>query len=1299
MRTGDRVKGWLFVLLLGMPAIAALAETEPNHSLENANPLELNGEDQGQLTLDDPADVEDLFRFETPANGYVQLSVSPASGLDAEIHLLDGDGHSPLASANQAGPGGGEPIVYPNLRAGGYYVLVSAVSGAGEYVITLDYSPSAGDDPEPNGSAVQAASLEPGGTSRGNLGYRGQGVIDRMDVYRVVLDSQGFLDLTLNPGQNLNASLTLTDMDGVAVLASADAAGNGGTEEIEYTNLAAGTYYVIAAHVGGYGNYSIDGLISPAAEWDAEAAAEPDGGWRTARPAALADTGGGNLAGEVAGTLGYYGGGQRDDGDWISLDLPSPGSLGIEFDNADERSLDVRYDLYEGGGRYLGSSFANFWNVDTRSAGIHYLKIRREFEFGAYRINLSFAPAAPSEAFAPDAVPLALNETLEGLALSEEIPSLFYRLDVPQNGLLRLTAQFGEALWSRLYLYHMNGEFLAEANIYFTPDPQTIEIPNLRAGTYIAELRRVQQAGTGSLATVFEPLAHYDGESNDDPSFRSAVFVGEPLAGNVGYTGNGWRDTADYFNLTAADDGILSATLTGVEPLWCEMIVYEHLGAHLREIGRTGSYFATSPVGVRVSNVRAGRYTAAVLWRQGYGEYTLESSLEVNRSGGPLADDFAFQAQAIGPGGGRAGHMGFTRGNYTDSSDWYEIELPEDGILSVHTHCESSLWTETSLLDANFSTAMANAGNYFTDAMSTASHDHLRAGTYYIRVNRRQGYGTYELHTQFAPRGASAATLDAISSFTQPLEVDERVGGTLGFTNPSRTDTADWRRIEIASAGNYEIAMQADPQLWAEFALYRPNARTQILRDGRYFTSGLLRRTVDLEPGTYYLACTLRQGYGRYHLRLGNPATPVAGVLQGVVRGADGNGLADINVTILDRTVQTGGNGSYVFDELPPGEHAIRFGSDTMYYAVEQTVTIEAGGAANLDVTLLESNLTAPADVRVLYGEAMERYVHLFWPPSASPDVPDGGGYKLYVNDEPAIDLGLPLSYRAAGFEPGREYTFRLTVVDKYGNESQGREIVLTPSGDSAEPTPTPVAPISTPTPTPTPTGPGETPTVPAPTSPPGANTPTPPAPTPTQGVPIATPTPPAAPEPMWVYEFDGDDLAASGWSEIPGGFTSQNPEEDAGEVRIGGFDQPWFADSADNRGLTLTAGPGQVAFAYAIEALDSEGLPLLLRVSVRAEQPDAGIWLAALKGSFVTGEELDTSIGLVNAASASRFAEADGSLVLLYQPDTGRLVTPVIQLAAGPNAAGAAVHIDKLEVFRLDPESPYLGKTFNLNY
>jgi len=189
---------------------------------------------------------------------------------------------------------------------------------------------------------------------------------------------------------------------------------------------------------------------------------------------------------------------------------------------------------------------------------------------------------------------------------------------------------------------------------------------------------------------------------------------------------------------------------------------------------------------------------------------------------------------------------------------------------------------------------------------------------------------------------------------------------------------------------------------------------------------------------------------------------------------------------------------------------------------------------------------------------------------------------------------------------------------------------------------------------------------------------------------PIATATP-VVPSPIFLtYEFDKPTLAENGWGEVPGGFTGA---PGGGISPIGFFSNP-IPSSADQKGLAITVKTGEVAFAYAKIPIQCGNRPVLLRLTARADGPDAAIALAALKGNL-ENNAADGSIATHIPATAAAFVEQERTLVLLYEPDAEGIVTPVIQVASTSQEKSVTALIDRLEVMVLDWDSLYQGQLF----
>lgn len=226
------------------------------------------------------------------------------------------------------------------------------------------------------------------------------------------------------------------------------------------------------------------------------------------------------------------------------------------------------------------------------------------------------------------------------------------------------------------------------------------------------------------------------------------------------------------------------------------------------------------------------------------------------------------------------------------------------------------------------------------------------------------------------------------------------------------------------------------------------------------------------------------------------------------------------------------------------------------------------------------------------------------------------------------------------------------------------------------EPTPLPADPTPTPSPTPVPTTPPVEPTQPPvePTQPP------------------VEPTQPPAPgdlAPTLLFEFNQSALGANGWAEIPGGFEGATPGT---LVHSSLFNS--IPSSVDNRGLILSVDAGQVVFLHTLEAIRNEGKPILLRMVLRADGPGASIALGALRGSFADGT-VDGSLALNFPAGSSAFVQGEAVIALVYKPDKGDSITPLLQVAHAGASGSTSVLVDRIEIYVMERDRQYPGSLF----
>ncbi|MFH1739452.1 MAG: SUMF1/EgtB/PvdO family nonheme iron enzyme, partial [bacterium] len=181
--------------------------------------------------------------------------------------------------------------------------------------------------------------------------------------------------------------------------------------------------------------------------------------------------------------------------------------------------------------------------------------------------------------------------------------------------------------------------------------------------------------------------------------------------------------------------------------------------------------------------------------------------------------------------------------------------------------------------------------------------------------------------------------------------------------------------------------------------------------------------------------------------------------------------------------------------------------------------------------------------------------------------------------------------------------------------------------------------------------------------------------------------TPPT--EPDIVYEFDKANLAEDDWSEIAGGFTGAA----TATVLVAPLVNNEIPSSEDRKGLAITVEPGEVAFLLNQYGIETNGFPVLLVSTVRAEDPSAAVALAALSGNW--GGSIATNI-----PSAANLVEKEGKIALLYEPEYSEAFIPILQVAPTGQTNPVTVYVDKVEVFQLDSGlSPLLSVGANSTY
>ena len=159
-----------------------------------------------------------------------------------------------------------------------------------------------------------------------------------------------------------------------------------------------------------------------------------------------------------------------------------------------------------------------------------------------------------------------------------------------------------------------------------------------------------------------------------------------------------------------------------------------------------------------VDNVAAGLYRVKINGgptdRDGRGgnfvvSYVLNVAEYVND---PEPNDTWERAYQIRSGSLQHGHLGYKRGNYQDTKDWYKIEVPDEGTITFTTHTSTKLRLGSLHIyapnedgtDLLFRTSKDMDGHNQDTTIVFVVPD-VAPGTYYIRLDHWLGYGSYEM--------------------------------------------------------------------------------------------------------------------------------------------------------------------------------------------------------------------------------------------------------------------------------------------------------------------------------------------------------------------------------------------------------------------------------------------------------------------------------------------------------------------------------------------------------------------------
>ncbi|WP_102344781.1 pre-peptidase C-terminal domain-containing protein [Bacillus sp. Marseille-P3661] len=380
------------------PTVTTLPDKdlEPNDTLENAITMISSGNYKGYLGYSSLGDVdlEDWYKIELNGDGELQFSVSsqsPDSNSNWSAHLYDADKNTLITSSGgwfyDTSP---KLFGHNHLKAGTYYVQLKRDAGYGSYILTPTATPLTDNDEEINDSAVEALLMTQNQVYKGYLGYTSSGITDSDDWYKIQLDEDSNLQMTVTTGSpdgNSNWTANLYDPNLQSIINF-----TGGwfydpsPKTFGHTHLKAGTYYVQLKLNAGYGTYTLSPSVTPLADNDLEVNDNAE----SAIPM------GPNQS--YQGYLGNTDAHSTDTEDWYVLNIAEGSDLTL---NITSGSLDgnayLNLILYEQDKTTAIANVGQYFNGGNQTveknllpAGIYYAKVMLHSGYGSYKLTGTF---------------------------------------------------------------------------------------------------------------------------------------------------------------------------------------------------------------------------------------------------------------------------------------------------------------------------------------------------------------------------------------------------------------------------------------------------------------------------------------------------------------------------------------------------------------------------------------------------------------------------------------------------------------------------------------------------------------------------------------------------------------------------------------------------------------------------------------------------------------------------------------------------------------------------------------------
>ena len=222
-----------------------------------------------------------------------------------------------------------------------------------------------------------------------------------------------------------------------------------------------------------------------------------------------------------------------------------------------------------------------------------------------------------------DASSIYINETVKG-SFAEDDYNDFYKVTLPQDGRLDITAVQLDGGKLRVYLYGQNGD--DGSSIDYTYDSTTANLSKgLQAGTYYIKVYYSNYYGEYELTNSFTPQTIQNDSAQSSYIKAPQLELNKTKQGHIGYLSDtNVYNANDFYKIALPQDGTLDITATQLDGGKLRVYLYGQNG----DDGSAIDYTYDTTTG-RISKVlQAGTYYIKVYYSSYYGGYSLTNSFK-----------------------------------------------------------------------------------------------------------------------------------------------------------------------------------------------------------------------------------------------------------------------------------------------------------------------------------------------------------------------------------------------------------------------------------------------------------------------------------------------------------------------------------------------------------------------------------------------------------------------------------------------------------------------------------------------